>query len=204
MSWTVLRVVEAGVVLRDGHRSRLAATAASRHKFDAFAAEAEPGVYAISTVGGEWRVMPRSGSMMRDGLPVRYAASPLSGRVGLVDKPAAPSPFDLVRDPAWCTVLTDDSGQRLFECCVAGLVGWSDGRFVLPPIDAPRIRSVSEAAIRAHLDWSERPLWRDETAPLGAVNAVAGLCRPRFDGRDPLPDAACATIARLFDSLTGR
>ena len=45
MDYTVLRVVEAGVVLRAGHRRRFGAHAHA--EFDAFSLQARPGIYVV-------------------------------------------------------------------------------------------------------------------------------------------------------------
>ncbi len=206
MSWTVLRVVEAGVVLRDAHAKRLGAIAGPVAKaYDAFCAEAAPGIYGCRIIDGTFHVTPRTTAMLRDGLPVRRRVSPMLRRPPvLLEKPPSPSPYDEVREPGWCTLLTNESGDELIESCVGVLVGWDGTRLRFASDRLPRVRSVSECAVRGAVAVSESVFRVEEAAPFAVMNAVSGLCRPALAECASFPEQAGALIASIFENLTRR
>ena len=106
MIWTVLRVVEGGVILYEGHRSRVSDVAA----FDAWARTAPAGVYAFDEVAHR-----RSGSTLCDGLRPGVAVSPVASQAGLLPKPRPPCVYDDVRRAGSATLLTSADGAEIFE-----------------------------------------------------------------------------------------
>jgi len=201
VSYTTLRVEEAGVVLYDYHLRRLGRDHA---EFERFARGAAPGVYSISTGDGGFRSTRLAGSRLREGMPVRYRVSPVADRPGPFAKPAPPSEYDSVRQADVVTLLTSASGTELYEACVAALIGWDGSRFVCVPQDRPRVASVTEAAVREAFVTREAPLSRDEKLPLILVNAVKGPCRVDIPGRERFPDDAVSRLRQLLRSLTYR
>jgi hypothetical protein len=205
VSWTVLRVVDTGVVLRDLHARRFSGLGSRIElDFQRFCADATPGVYSLGVKENALVATRRDGSRLSDGMPTRFAVSPLAGHAGLVAKPPPEGIYAAVRAPGVCTLLTDPPRRELLEACSAAVVGWDGARFVLPPADRPRVDSTSEAAIRAHLPFVERTLSLDAAEPLAVANAVAGLVRVDVTGREPIPERARALLAAVFEALTSR
>ena len=204
MSYTALRVDEAGVVLFAHHARRLAPEGgALRDAFAAFARDAAPGAYTVTSSGGRLVATVRGPSRLVDGMPVRSIVSPFAGQAGLFAKPAPPSPYDAVRISGVATLLTSADGRELYESCSAALVGWNGTALVLAPSDRPRVASVAESALRA-AEHVEAPLLAAQTTPLALVNAVKGLCRIAAPGREPFPAAAAELIERLLRGSTSR
>jgi hypothetical protein len=202
--YTTLRVIEAGVVLYDGHALRLAPEGgAARGRVDRFAATASPGVYALLDDGATLEARPRGGSALADGMPSRVLPSPVADRAGPFAKPAPPSPYDAVRRPGVATLLASPDGGELWESCVAALLAHDGARLVVVPGDRPRVASVAEAAIRAALQCREAPIGAAGGLPLLLVNALA-TCRPTIDGRGPFPGELARTIAELIESTAAR
>ncbi len=211
MSYTLLRVVDGGVVLRDGHRARFvppgappAADSDAALAFDAFARRAAPGVYALAWDGHVLHVTQHPGSSLADGMPVRVRTSPLAGGTGPIPKPAPPGPYADVRAADVLTLLTSADGTELYEACRAALVGWDGARFVLAPPDRPRVASVSEAALAHALPHAVAPLRAADDAPLIAINAVIGACRIAVPGRAPWPEEALRALREVLGAATVR
>lgn len=199
-AFTTLRVIEAGVVLRDGHLARLRAAGPwVEDAFARFARDAAPGVYALTASAGRLAVEPRPGSRLHDGIPVRFRVSPVAGCAGPFPKPAPPGPYAAVRAPGVATLLTDATGAELFEGCVAAVIAWDGASLVMPPADRPRVASVAEAGIRAALPVREAPIAARGGWGLALVNAVAGICRPATGpDRAPFPEEVAARIEALL------
>jgi hypothetical protein len=205
MTYTALRVVEAGVVLYEHHEHRLApAGVAVLDAYREFARTAAPGVYSLHVVEGALRITPRGESRLTDGMPVRYAVSPIAQLRGPLPKVVSPNGYDAVRVPGVATLLTSADGAEIYESCVAAVVAWNGRRLVLPPNDRPRVASVAEAALGAAADVIEAPLMTVSRWPLALVNAVKGLCLPMIEGRDPFPTLPRETITQLFVARTRR
>lgn len=205
MSWTVLRVVDEGVVLRDFHAARFAGESAPvRASFERFAAESVPGIYALEAAGGVLHVHARSASRLVDGMPVRLVVSPLQAHAGPRAKAPPPGPYASVRVDGVCTLLTSPDGTELYESCTASLVAWNGAQLVLVPADRPRVASTSEAALRAFGTCASRPLWCASAEPLAVVNAVKGCCRIDVPGRDGFPQAAVARVDEVLRAATRR
>ncbi len=202
----MLRVVDAGVVLRDAHAKRLGAISGPVAKaYDAFCAEAAPGIYGCRIVAGTLHVTPRATAMLRDGLPVRRRVSPMLRRPPvLLEKPPSPSPYDEVREPGWCTLLTNESGEELIESCVGVLVGWDGTRPRFASDRLPRVRSVSECVVRESIATGEAVFRLDGGEPFAVMNAVSGLCLPALEQCESFPDTVGALIASIFENLTRR
>jgi hypothetical protein len=178
MPYTLLKVTERGVVLWDYHVRRLGLEreCAAREAFIRFAREAAPGVWAVwSEASQSIRVEARSGSRLRDGMPVRFAPSPVLGASGPIPKPAPPSVYDGVRVAGTATLLTTSDGLEILEACSAAVVSWDGECLVCVPRDRPRVDSMAEAAIRDRLRICEAPIPASSNALL-LVNAVVGTC----------------------------
>jgi len=205
MRYTTLLVTEAGVVLFARHLARLAPEGADVvAAFRSFAQTAAPGTYALRADGGRLDVQPRPGSRLRDGLPTRVCVSPVAHLRGLLPKPPSPCPYDAVREVGTATLLTTAEGAELLEACVAAIVGWDGHHLVLPPLDRPRVDSVSEQAIRASLPFVEAPLRVDGSLAVSLVNAVKGVCVIAPPARALFPDRAAAMIRQQFAAETAR
>jgi hypothetical protein len=197
LRFTSLRVTaEHQVLLFDGHVRRLGEDA--RAALRAFEAAAEPGAYRATWDGTQLLTTPRPPSRLVDGIPTRFAVSPFADQRGRFPKPAPPSRYDGVRLPGVATLLTDGSGDELFEGCVASLVAWDGVTLVLPPEDAPAVASVAEAALAARLPHRRARLLVSAGWPLLLINAVAGTCAPSVEGRAPFPEAVRARVDALL------
>jgi hypothetical protein len=174
MSYTLLRVVPEGVVLREGHRSRFASESpAVLEAFDAFAREAEPGIYALRTEGEQLRITRRERSAVSEGMPIGFAPSPYFG-VGDFPKPAPPCPYDEVRIEGVCTFLTDDLGDEVIEACRGVALAFVDGAFVRAATRFARVTSVAEEFL-AREGMRTRRLTASFEGPWAVANAVAGV-----------------------------
>lgn len=205
MSYTLLRVDAQGVALWEYHLRRLALDPAgpARAALAAFARAAAPGVYALSVDGGgALHVEPRAGSRLRDGMPTRFAPSPVSGGRGARPKPPPGGPYDGVRLPGVATLLTSPDGRELYEACAAALVAWDGVDLVCVPPDRPRVWSTAEQAIREHLAPRVAPL-APGGLPLLLVNAVKGTCAVQGASQG-FPEPARARIEGLLRALAGR
>lgn len=203
MSFTTLRVTEAGVVLGDAHAARLGTSDEVRRCFAAFCASARPGLYALWSEGGALRVESRERSRLVDGMAVRLWPSPLPPGGGPRPKPPPPSSYDAVRSAGVATLLTDASGTELYESCAAALVAWDGAQLVLVPEDRPRVASLAEALVQSALAPHRRLLSAQGDEALLLVNAVA-TCEPRCAHRRPFPEPLRARLHRLFEATATR
>lgn len=174
MSYTLLRVVPEGVVLREGHRSRFASESpAIVDAFDAFAREAAPGIYALRAEGERLRIAPRDRSAVSEGMPIGFAPSPYFG-VGDFPKPAPPCPYDEVRIDGVCTFLTDDLGDEVIEACRGVALAFMEGAFVRAATRFARVTSVAEEFLAREGMRAQR-LTSTFEGPWAVANAVAGV-----------------------------
>jgi hypothetical protein len=174
MSYTLVRVVEAGVVLREGHRARFEGCSATvLAAFDAFCTEAAPGIYVLRAEGDALRVTVRERSAVRAGMPIGFAPSPYFG-VGDFPKPAPPCPYDEVRIEGVCTFLTDDLGEEVIEACRGVALAFVDGAFVRAGSRFSRVTSVAEAFLAREGMRAQR-LTSAFASPWAVANAVAGV-----------------------------
>lgn len=205
MSYTLLRVVEDGVVLFEEHRRRLApAGGRIATRFDDFARSATPGIYALRAGAGQLAVERRERSRLFDGMPVRWLVSPFAGRHGLFPKLPSPSEYDACRQACVSTLLTSANGLEIYESCSAAVVGWDGAQLVFAPEDRPRVDSTAERALRARVAFTAAPLLRDARLPLALVNAVAGLCLPVVPEREEFPEDACALVRAALAATARR
>jgi hypothetical protein len=205
VSWTVLRVVAEGVVLRDAHAARFACESPEvRAAFDRFCEESVPGIYALRATGAGLAAERRPGPWLVAGMPVRLRVSPFAQGAGPLAKAPPPSPWDAVRERGVCTLLTNSDGTELLEACTASLASWEDGRLVFAPADRPRVESSSEAVLRSVLPWVERPLAVESERPLVALNAVSGAVTLDLPGRAPVPSEVVEAVASVFRARTRR
>ena len=199
MRYTTLLVTGGGIRLRALHRARLAPEgAAVLRAFDAFAAAAAPGVYGLTARDGVLQVAPRPPTTLADGIPTRFAVSPVADRNGPFPKPPSPCPYDAVRLPGVATLLTDPAGTEVWESCRAAVLAWDDG-WVAPPGDRPRVLSVAVQAVRDGLPVRQAPLAVASRAPLVLLNAVAGAVVPDVPGRVLPPAEALAALRAALD-----
>lgn len=197
--YTVLRVTEDGVPFREHHQRRLArggpgASAA----FAAFCAQAAPGIYALRYEAGALEVTPRARSLLRPGIGVRYAVSPFASLQGRFPKPAPPNDYQAVRNTGWVTLLTDRSGEELFEACTAAVIAWTGRRWITPPEDRPRVASVVEDALEEAGLLDRAPLRVAARQPLLLLNAVVGACPVSAPELPAVPEAALEEVERAL------
>lgn len=171
---TSLLVTTEGVVLLEQHRARLGPR--WRSELDAFARIATPGAWVVRVDSGTFRVEPRSGSRLHDGIALRVRVSPVAHLRGALPKRASPSPWDDVRERGVATLLTDATGTEVFESCSAAVLGWNGAQLVSPPADRPRVASTAVQQVLAHHAHRCAPLAPDD--PLLLVNAVVLTCLP--------------------------
>lgn len=205
MPYTLLRVTEVGVVLRDYHARRFEREggAAARDALLRRARAASPGVWAVSGDARSLRAELRAGSRLRDGMPARTTPSPALDRAGRFGKPCSPSAYDSVRREGVATLLTSADGSEILEACCAAVVGWDGERIVCPPRDRPRVWSTAEAAIRDHLPVREAAIAASCDALL-LVNAVKGTCALAEPRSRSFPPEIRQAIEALFARLTRR
>jgi hypothetical protein len=194
--YTLLRVVDAGVVLFDFHRARLGRDAATLAAFDAFSRSAEPGIVAVrGRAPGDLALERRATSRLADGQPTRRRVSPVAHLRGPLPKQPAPSVWDDVRLAGVATLLTSADGEELYESCVACVLAWDGAGFVAPPDDRPRVASTFERWLVETGRARRAPLRLDAGWPLVLANAVAGPCVPE-QPQPPPPHA----VSRLRDA----
>jgi len=203
--YTTLRVIDEGVILYEAHAARLAPEGGpARARFDAFAAGAAPGVFALLDDGERLDVRPRGGSSLVDGMPVRVVTSPVAGLRGPIPKPPPPGPYAAVRAPGVATLLASPDGAELWESCVAAIVGFDGRVLVVVPDDRPRVASLAEAAVRRALPHRVAPILTSEDLPLLLVNAVKGACRVAAPDRRPFPDQLVREVDALIVATARR
>jgi hypothetical protein len=203
MTYTRLRLAAGGIVLCRYHERRLALDADGGAAFARFARTSAPGVWVVWTdAAGLLHARPGGASALRDGMPVRWATSPLAGGRGPVPKSGAPSVYDALRVADVETILLSGDGREVYESCRAAALGWDGERIVCVPHDRPRIWSTTETAVREHLPVLEAPLPVTADLPLLLVNAVVGTCAPALPGRPPFPPPARQAIEGLLAALT--
>lgn len=204
MPYTLLRLTPNGVVLYEHHIRRLALDRAGRAAFARFARDADPGVWAVWVdEAGGLRTERRPESSLRDGMPVRFAVSPVCGQRGPLPKPASPGPYDALRHTDVATLLTCGAGREIYEACRAAVLGWDSHRILCPPDDRPRVWSTTEAAVRQSLDVREAPLFVEDERPLLLINAVKGTCALTVPLRQPFPRAVREQIEQVLAAATG-
>lgn len=182
MSYTALKVTEAGVVLFDAHRRRLGA--AWEAAFDEFAARAEPGIYGLRGAEGQLEVIRRDRSRLWSGIGVRYLVSPIVGRLGPQVKTPSPSPWDGVRQEGVATLLTSADGSEVFESCAAAVLAWDGRGLVATPETSPRVASITEPFLLERHAHRRAPIQRAAGWPVVLVNAVAGACVVELEGAE--------------------
>jgi hypothetical protein len=203
MSYTLLRATAAGVVLREGHRSRFEAESpAILAAFDRFCAEAEPGIYALRAEANELHVTQRDRSALRDHMPVGFVPSPYFG-VGDFAKPAPPCPYDEVRVDGVCTFLTDDLGDEIIEACRGVALAYRDGTFVRAATRFARVTSVVERFL-AQAGMGTAKLTASASETWAVANAVAGLVvvGPRTPATDAARRAAPRWNERILETAS--
>jgi hypothetical protein len=200
--YTTLRVTGGGILLWRLHLRRLAPRdQGEREAVERFASAAEPGVYSVWLEDGRLGVERRPGSRLRDGIPTRVVVSPVAGLPGPLPKPRPPCVYDGVRMAGVATLLTSADGTEFLEGCAAAVVGWDGHSLVVVPEDRPRVVSLAETAVRAHLSPVCRRLPVDDGMPLLLVNAVRPTCQPHVPGRPPFPVAAREAVERVLVDL---
>lgn len=184
--FTALRLTGAGgIPLFEGHVRRLGEE--SRGALRHFASHAAEGVYRVSWDGSQLTTTLRRPSRLVEGMPTRFAVSPFAGQRGRFPKPGPPSPYDGVRVEGLSTLLTDATGEELYEGCVASVVAWDGASLVLTPEDVPAVASVAEAELAARCPVRRARILVKGDWPLLLINAVAGTCQPTIPGRAPFP-----------------
>jgi hypothetical protein len=199
MSYTLLRVIDAGVVLFEHHRRRFErAGVAAASAFDDFAWSTAPGIYALKWRGSTLDVAQRPESRLRDGMPTRLVPSPLAANAVMLAKPPSPSAYDSVRADGVATLLTSPDGAEIYESCSAAVVSWRNGSFLLVPSDRPRVASTTERWLAEAAPCREEPLLVESSMPLALINAVKGACLVDVPGRAPLPELAREMIETML------
>ena len=205
MSYTLLRVIDAGVVLFEQHRRRfepegVRAVAA----FESFAATGSPGIYALKWNDDRLSVVMRVRSRLRDGMPVRFVCTPLGPADAYQRKTPPPHAYDGVRAEGVASLLTSPDGREVYEACSAAVVSWCDGRFILAPSDRPRVWSTTEAWLGEATSCLEAPILVEDDAPLALINAVAGICLVSVPGRKSMPELPREIIRSLLPMTARR
>jgi hypothetical protein len=194
--FTALRLTRAGgVPLFEGHVRRLGED--SRGALRHFASLSAEGVYRVSWDGKQLTTTLRRPSRLVEGMPTRFAVSPFAGQRGRFPKPGPPSPYEGVRVEGVATLLTDATGEELYEACVASVVAWDGQSLVLVPEDVPAVASVAEAELAAKCAVRRARILVKSDWPLLLINAVA-TCEPNLAGRAPFPADQRALIDRLL------
>ena len=194
--YTVLGVTTAGVPLFEKHGRRLGLS--SRPALLRFVSAATPGVYRVTWTGAELLTEARGASRLIDGMPTRVVVSPYAALRGRFAKPAPPNRYESVRVPGVATLLTSEDGAQLYESCSAALVAWDGAQLVLPPLDAPGVKSLAEEAVCEALPHRRAALLTAGAWPLLLINAVAGACAIDVPGRGAFPVEQRAKIASVL------
>lgn len=197
---TTVRVNERGVVLYRAHRERLGPLLAPA--FDAFAANAAPGVYSLLVHGELLEVIARPGSRLFEGIVTRLVVSPLAqaGLVGAQPKETNPSPYEPVRAPNLATLLTNSAGTELWESCVAGLFAFDGASLVAVPDATPRVDSVAVKRVLETVPHRRATISPQDGWPLLLVNAVV-TCAPAGSA---FPEALRAAVDQTLLASTER
>ena len=199
MSYTLLRVIEAGVVLFEQHRRRFEQSGARAvSAFESFAAAASPGIYALQWTNDRLAVVMRVRSRLRDGMPVRFMRTPLGTADLHQRKTPPPHSYDGVRAEGVVSLLTSPDGREVYEACSAAVVSWRDGQFILAPSDRPRVWSTTEAWLGEATSCTEAPILVEDDAPLALINAVAGICLVSVPRRKSMPELPREIIRSLL------
>lgn len=202
MSYTVLRVIDSGVVLFAEHARRLSADKGKAlEAFRAFAQSVAPGVYRVDWRDGTLHHTLHEGEAPQANQPVRFVVSPFAGAVGLIPKPGPPNAYEAVRVPGVTTLLTSADGGELLESCSAALVGWNGEAFVLPPDDRPHVDSTSVRALRRLFPTVCAPLLKEGWLPLFVMNAVRGPMALELPGHESIPYAVLKSLERVFEAV---
>ncbi len=196
MSYTTLRVVETGIWLYEEHAKRLGPNPKIQYAFEAFAAAATPGIYALTAKGDQLDVSARDRSMLFDLIPLTYATSPVLNRNGLFEKRVSPCEYDAVRQAGIATLLTSADGNEIYEASVASVLAWDGTSLVAVPTDRPRTASTAEAWITRHFKFRRSPLLRSERWPLALINAVYGVCVPANETTAEFPTSIIEALRR--------
>ncbi len=195
--FTALRVTAGTAIpLFDGHVRRLGEE--SRGALRHFASLAAEGVYRVSWDGVALTTKLRGPSRLKDGMATRFAISPFAGQRGRFPKPGPPSPYEGVRIEGVSTLLTDASGEEIYESCLAGVVAWDGASFVLAPEDVPAVASVAEAEVAAKLPVRRARILVKSDWPLLLINAVAPTCQVIIPGHAAFPADQRAKLEALL------
>jgi hypothetical protein len=202
MGYTTVRVSAAGVVLFEDHAVRLGPEA--RPAFEQFAATATEGVYSLRAHGAELTIERRAGSRLHDEVVLRTRVSPMLSHPGPFAKPAPPSLYDSVRIPDAITLLTNHSGDELYECDVASVMAWDGASLVLVPTDRPRVLSVAEAFVAREFLHRRAAIRTDGDWGLLLMNAVAAVAPKRLHGRHAFPPELLADLRAAMELTATR
>lgn len=194
--YTVLAVTPAGVPLFEKHARRLGLS--SRPSLLRFVKSAAPGVYRVTWTGAALLTEARGASRLVEGIPTRVLVSPYAALRGRFAKPAPPNRYEAVRVPGVATLLTSEDGAQLYESCSAALVAWDGAGLVLPPLEAPGVRSLAEEAVVEALPHRRAALLVASDWPLLLINAVAGACAIDVPGRAAFPPDERERIASVL------
>ncbi len=201
MNYTVLRLTVDGVLLCKGHLQRLdAVDGARRASVAAWARSATPGIWALRLDGEILTVHPRAASHLHEQIAGRTHPSPLGAMDMQIAKPPGPSVYDALRTPNVATVLTSPDGTHAWEACTAAVVSCRGGRIQFPPYGHPRVRSVTECAVRDALPVLDAPVQLYVGTPLALLNAVVGVCALRLEGCTDLPKTVRQTLREVIDA----
>jgi hypothetical protein len=205
MRSTSLVVVEQGVVLFAEHARRLVPDGgAALERFRRFARTAAPGVYVLRALGDDVVAEARGPSALFDGIPTRFAVSPMAAAAGPLPKPASPGPYAAVRAPNLATLLLSSDHTEILEACTAAVVGWDGERLVLVPVDRPRVESTSEAAVARALPHVRAPIPARGDMPLALINAVKGPCVIQPPGRRAFPEPIVRALGEVIAATARR
>lgn len=194
--YTVIGITSAGVPLFDKHVRRLGLS--SRPALLRFVSGATPGVYRVTWTGAELLTEARGASRLVEGMPTRTLVSPYAALRGRFAKPAPPNRYESVRIPGVATLLTSEDGAQLYESCSAAVLAWDGAQLVLPPLEAPGVKSLAEEAVVEALPHRRAELLTASDWPLLLINAVAGACTIVVPGRGTFPAEQREKIASVL------
>ena len=181
MTFTTLRKTAEGVLFLPQHLERLFAFTARAEffvqQFKEQLAREPVGIVSIAFDNSQLTFTHRTASSLFEGIAMRKAVSPITGNQP-IPKSASPSEYDAFRVPEIATLLTDATGNEVYESSVSAILAWNGVSLVAVPDDRPRVQSIAEKEIAARIHVQRIPIVFDAHWPLLLVNAV-GCVEPR-------------------------
>lgn len=199
MSFTTLKINDAGVLLYDKHEQRfLNAGEDALKAYKQFAKDAKPGAYTLNWDGKNLLIKVRGESTLFDGMPVRFMASPIANLNTRIDKPMPPSIYTNLVELTISTLLTSADGKEIYESCRASVIAWNGKNIVRVPNDRPAVNSTMEMLLHEMPNVVEEPIMKDSDYPIALVNAVKCTCTIAVEGRKEFPKEQLEKIKEAY------